>query len=348
MAQPAGIVPSFPTKEELLSLYNHEKDARLARRYLAMYLLAKGSDTREVASVINRSAKTVSRWADAFHSRGIGGLWPKKNPGRISRLTREQMKELDADLQKNPRDLGYDFSNWDGKTVMYHLQQKFHVLLKVRRVQIIMRALGLTLQRPKTRSERTSKPAEAAWKAEFQEKKKREFGPHDVLLFLNEASIKWVLTIYRMWAKKGHQPVLLAPPSRKGVHLAGVIEPATGRVLVEFVQRLKWADFQQFLQRVLGVFGGPWKVWIVLDNAPAHKAKALQPFLDSVKSQLELVFLPPYAPDLNMMERFWRFTRKKCTHNTYYATFMGFIGALEACFTKHFQPSEEIKTLCAI
>ena len=156
------------------------------------------------------------------------------------------------------------------------------------------------------------------------------------------------MTIYRMWAKKGQQPVLQTPASRIGVHLAGVVEPATGRVLVEFVQCLKADDFQQFLLRVLGVFGGNGKIWIVLDNAPAHKAKSLQPFLDSIKSQLELIYLPPYAPDLNMMERFWRFMRKECTHNTYYATFMGFIEALETCFTKHSQPSEEIKTLCAI
>ncbi len=179
-------------------------------------------------------------------------------------------------------------------------------------------------------------------------KKAREFGPRDVLLFLDEASIKWALTIYRMWAKRGHQPVLLAPPSRKGVHLAGVVEPKTGRVLVEFVQRLQWPDFQEFLQRVLGVFGGPWKVWVVLDNAPAHKARGLQPFLDSVEGQLELVFLPPYAPDLNVVERFWRFTRKRCTHDTYYPTFMGFVEALVTHFNTYTVPNEVIQTLCAI
>ena len=156
------------------------------------------------------------------------------------------------------------------------------------------------------------------------------------------------MTIYRMWAKKGHQPVLLAPPSRKGVHLAGVVEPKTGRVLVEFVQRLKAEDFQQFLLHVLGVFGGPWKVWIVLDNAPAHKAKCLNPFLDAIKDKLELIFLPPYAPDLNAMERYWKFTRKECTHNTYYATFMGLIESLANHNNKYANPNDVIRSLCAI
>ena len=166
----------FPTKEDLFLLYKHEKNARLARRYLAMYLLAKVSKICEVAEVVGASTKAVSRWADAFHDRGIGGLWPKKNPGRTPRLTPAQMKELAQDLQKNPRDIGYDFSNWDGKRFMYHIEKKFAVKLKVRRVQVLMRKLGFTLQRPRCRSEKTSKPAEEAWKVKFEEKKSASSG----------------------------------------------------------------------------------------------------------------------------------------------------------------------------
>jgi len=59
---------------------------------------------------------------------------------------------------------------------MYHIEQKFGVRLKVRSVQVLMRELGYTLQRPRCRSEKTSKPAEAAWKVEFQEKKSESSG----------------------------------------------------------------------------------------------------------------------------------------------------------------------------
>jgi len=171
------IIPLFPSKEELFSLYRHEKNARIGRRFLAMYLLRCGQKFREVAAIVGKSVGTVSRWATAFLRNGITGLLPKKIPGRTPRLTRAQMKELDADLQKNPRDLGYDFSNWDGKRVSHHIKQKFGVQLDVRRVQVLMRELGFTLQRPRRRSEKTSKPAEEAWKAEFEEKKSESSGP---------------------------------------------------------------------------------------------------------------------------------------------------------------------------
>lgn len=66
-----------------------------------------------------------------------------------------------------------------------------------------------------------------------------------------------------------------------------------------------------------------------------------------MKDKLELIYLPPYSPDQNVIERFWHFTRKKCTHDTYYATFMGFIEALSTHFNAFATPNDAIQTLCA-
>lgn len=176
MACKTNIIPLFPSTEQLFFLFRHEKRARMARRFQAVYLLRCGQKFKEVAIIVGKSVGTISRWAGAFLREGLTGLQPKRIPGRSPRLTPAQKAELDADLQKNPRDLGYDFSNWDGKRFMYHIEQKFGVRLKVRSVQVLMRELGYTLQRPRCRSEKTSKPAEAAWKVEFQEKKSESSG----------------------------------------------------------------------------------------------------------------------------------------------------------------------------
>jgi len=160
--------------------------------------------------------------------------------------------------------------------------------------------------------------------------------------------VKWLLTIYRMWAKKGHQPLIPTPGGRKGVKLVGVVEPSSGQVLVDFATTLKAEDFQQFLQHVLEIFGGRGKIWIILDNARVHHAKALMLFLDEIKGELELIYLPAYSPDLNVIERLWRFLRKEVTHDEYYPTFDLFTDALSAFFNKYANPSEVIKTLCAV
>lgn len=57
------------------------------------------------------------------------------------------------------------------------------------------------------------------------------------------------------------------------------------------------------------------KIIIVLDNVRYHHAAILKPFLFNNRKKLELIFLPPYSPDLNPIERFWWYMRKNITHN---------------------------------
>ncbi len=47
----------------------------------------------------------------------------------------------------------------------------------------------------------------AYWKKKLEEKKLK-FKLDDIIWYLDEASINWIMAIYRMWAKNGHQPVL--------------------------------------------------------------------------------------------------------------------------------------------
>jgi putative transposase len=62
------------------------------------------------------------------------------------------------------------------------------------------------------------------------------------------------------------------------------------------------------------------KVFMILDNVRYHHAKLLKSFLDKNKGRIELIFLPPYSPDLNPMERIWWYMRKKITHNRFIHT----------------------------
>jgi len=84
-----------------------------------------------------------------FNTKGIDALTPHKPKGRSSRLSESQLEELKKDLLKHPRKLGYDFSNWERKTVSHYVGKKFGVLLKTRRYQEILHELGFTLQRPR-------------------------------------------------------------------------------------------------------------------------------------------------------------------------------------------------------
>ena len=50
---------------------------------------------------------------------------------------------------------------------------------------------------------------------------------------------------------------------------------------------------------------------MLLDNVRYYHAKRLKPTLERYKHRIELIFLPPYSPDLNPVERLWWLMRKK-------------------------------------
>jgi len=49
---------------------------------------------------------------------------------------------------------------------------------------------------------------------------------------------------------------------------------------------------------------------------------------------IELLFLPPYSPNLNLIERLWKFVKKKCLYSEYYETFPGFQQAISDCIAE--------------
>lgn len=57
---------------------------------------------------------------------------------------------------------------------------------------------------------------------------------------------------------------------------------------------------------------------MILDNARIHHAKMLQPFLQKHATQLELVFLPPYSPQLNIVEGLWGWLKKSVIYNVFF------------------------------
>jgi len=61
---------------------------------------------------------------------------------------------------------------------------------------------------------------------------------------------------------------------------------------------------------------------------------------------IDILFLPPYSPNLNLIERLWKFTKKKCLYNRYHQTFCHFKGAIDDCLDKvKLAFKEQIKTL---
>ena len=70
-------------------------------------------------------------------------------------------------------------------------------------------------------------------------------------------------------------------------------------------------------------YGKTPKIILILDNAKYFKAEIVRNWLKE-NPKIKLEFLPPYSPNLNLVERFWRFAKEKLVKNKYYPKYKTF------------------------
>lgn len=130
---------------------NETEEAKFYHRLDLVLLAVSGMPVKEISALYNESPTTVSYWTKKVVEQGVDSLKSDAHTGRTPRLTVEQLKQLDTDLQRLPSDFGYDRNLWDGLVLSRHLEEHYSVSLKVRQCQRILRKLGYTLQRPQTK-----------------------------------------------------------------------------------------------------------------------------------------------------------------------------------------------------
>lgn len=151
----------------------------------------------------------------------------------------------------------------------------------------------------------------------------------------------------RMWVPPEEKdPVVLHAPTRKSIAYFGGVRISDGRFVRHKSKVFNAKSFKVFLQKVLR--NRRKKVLLILDNAKYHHARELRRWLSSNRKHLELLFLPPYSPDLNPVERVWKLTRRLCTHNQYFEKLERLVAVVEFQFKLWHKPNDTLRKLCAI
>ena len=250
---------------------------------------------------------------------------------------------IKQDLHHSPTDFGYEFVNWTGKSVAFHISKKWGKTLSIRATIDLFHRLHLTLLRPRYQPAKGDAKKQAWFKKALQKFADR-LEPEDHLMFLDEASIKWSATISRMWAEIGHQPIIPQIGGHKGVHIIGAVDPRGDRGFFRFTPRLKAPQFIEFIEYLLHEIPTG-KIYLVLDNAKVHHAILVQNFLQ-LHSRLKFLYLPPYSAQLNPIERFWEYLRQQKTHNAFYPKYEEFETTIQTFIEKFTKPQGIIKSVC--
>lgn len=179
-------------------------------------------------------------------------------------------------------------------------------------------------------------------------KKLEEEPESTVFLFEDEFSLSNTATVSYGWSIKGVQPIVECKQNKRERQTGlGSVNIKTGQMVVNFADHGNYQSFKKHLKKILRVYMNAPKIIMCVDNVRYHHARLLKTFLQN-HPRLELIYLPPYSPDLNPVERAWWLMRKSITHNRYLNSLQDRKIMFWKMFSAFQKPNEEIKILCVV
>jgi transposase len=149
------------------------------------------------------------------------------------------------------------------------------------------------------------------------------------------------------WIRRGAEKELVANSGRQRLNLHGALNAETRGVITLRAESINAVATVSLFELIDQAHPSANTIYVIADNAGYYHADAVKKYLASGRSRIQLWFLPPYSPNLNLIERLWKFFRKKVMNNRYYATFREFSEEVLLFFECLSEYADELRTLLA-
>ncbi len=326
--------------DEIISLKvyrDKQKDSRLKIRFIAMLMLANKIDLEFIICTIGKCKKTIENWLNKYLAKGIDSLNSFQYTVKKTRLTDEQIQQLTEWVKKtNPA---------KAKEIREYIKDEFHVEYVTESVRQLLIKNGLGVVRPKVQpgNPPTEKEQEEHIEKYFELKSSSE--PGTVFLFGDGMHLVHQNVPGLCWGDPNDPPILKTNTGRKRLNIIGAYNPdlhklthLTGEENCDAERTL------EYLKLIMRAYRKSPKIYLYLDNATYFKAKIVRKWLKE-HPKLEIKYLPPYGPNLNLIERFWRFVKEKLVKNSYYPKYKTFRAKTFRLLNHIDDHTDELKTL---
>lgn len=264
----------------------------------AILLSARGYSIAQIAHIYEQDRDRVSRWLDWWDEYQYDGLADDPRSGRPALLADEESKKVCEIVDQSPRCL---------KTACHQIEQQLKKIVSRDTLKRVLKKAGYSWKRVRRslRSLRNEEDFRAAQEHLDQWRQAcADAGYEFDLIYFDEAGFSLTPCVPYAWQAQG-QPLTL-PSLRSArlnvlgfLNLRGAFQSfvVEGKVDAEVVIQGFDAYCAQLTKPCL----------VVLDNAPTHRSEAFAARIKSwEEAGLYLLFLPPYSPELNLIEILWR------------------------------------------
>lgn len=288
--------------EQLAKAFRAERVGKSKSILEACLLRRNGMNIRPIARRIRVSYATVRGWLERMKDGDLKRRFDRKHPGQKRQLDERLVRTIRRWLGNPPNLHGFRAGAWSLDMLVQSIRWRFGTTYRERTMRRILNALGYSYRKLRPVPEKSATPEE---QKEFMDSTNRlvvdrmDLG-YAILCGDEAACQRWSAGGYAWRARGGHDTVDVSF-SRATVKMFGALGRKGHHIrVVDALNSDTFIDFLKMLQETYSKFV------LVLDNASCHKSDKVNRFIESTGGDIELVFLPPYTPQLNPIEVQWR------------------------------------------
>lgn len=320
-------VAEFKILHKTASLVNRD-------RIKAILMLNSGYTQNEVAEVLIIDETTVWRWFDLFRKTDINELLKDNYSGGISKLEKNHITALDSHLSDN--------IYLSAKEICSIVYTQFGVKYTTKGMTNLLHRIGYCYKKPKHIPGKTNLEVQINFVEQY-EKLKKEKSPEDKIYFMDGVHPLHNSQPAYGWMKKNCNYTIHSNTGRERVNINGAINIENFRLYYNEDETINSQSVIKLFKKILkGQRRGIANIFT--DNARYYKSNVIVEFLKRNR-RINVIYLPSYSPNLNLIERLWRFMRKKVTYNKYYEKFSLFKSAILYFLDNIQQHNTELKSL---
>ena len=315
--------------DELFPEMTLNTNSRVRKKCWVVYLRKNGYRRKEVAELLRIDEDTVSNYTKNYDESGLPGLLEEKYHQPQSQLEpyTEQLKELFK--KQLPHTVNQAIEMIDKET---------GICLKPSACRAFLKKIGMKCRR-------CGVVPGKAMEDDKQRQAQQEFHDNQLQPILDEAKQgkRTVLFVdaahFVMGAFLGMvwcfvRLLLPSASGRKRHNVLGAYDPITREAITvtndTYINQDVFCEFLDKIAKAYADSGRP--ITLILDNARYQKCQSVAN--KAKELNIDLLYLPPYSPNLNLIERLWRFVKKQVLYSKHYDCFDAFINSINTCITE--------------
>lgn len=314
------------------------RDKKLADRIKAVLMVHFNFTLSQISQALLLDEVTLRRYVERFKEKGITGLLEYRYAGGAAKLTIIQEKELKTYLKINTQTRAKDIANY--------IKKQYDVSYSLIGIIKLLHRLGFSYKKPKIIPGKADRIKQEIFLNKYQDIKSK-LKDNDQIYFVDSTHPVHNTTPSYGWILKGkkNDKFIKTNTGRERLNLNGALNLKKHTALILEENTINSKATIKLFKRLLKTHPKG-KIYLILDNASHHHSKIVNIWLKKHR-RLKPTFLPAYSPNLNLIERLWRFFHMKVTNNHYFETFKEFRKTSLKFFKNLDCYKEELQTLMA-